>query len=133
MGVEYAVNNHPFQHNLLINNNLKIQEPPKKAIEKVIVVAKVVFSILLSLVLFAINPAIFFVSFVIGVAFNKAIQEAVDKIKVFILNYKFPFAVGCVLSGIIVLPVFIATGSVVWAAYMGSYLSTRAQKANQKN
>lgn len=133
MGIELAANGQLIHYNVLVNNNLNVERPVNPRLEKVKLVVKVIFSVLLSLAFFSINPAMFFVSFVIGVAFNKAVQEAVEKIKMFVLNYKFAVAIGCVAMGVIVLPVFIAAVSVVWSAYVGSYLSARAQQAQQQN
>jgi hypothetical protein len=117
-----------YDNSSIVLTNNKLGSGTSDKCEKVKKVAKVVFSILLSLVFLCINPAIFFISFVIGLAFSKSIQKAVDKIKLFMSEYKWQTAVGCVLASILLLPVAIATGSVIWSAYMGSHLSQRAQR-----
>lgn len=104
----------------------------KPVIQKVKEIAKIGFGILLSMGLFAINPGISFVSFVIGVAFSKAIDKAVHRIKTFMIKYKWPVIAGSVLMAGLVLPVFIATGTVIWNLYTGSYLSLKAQDKLKK-
>lgn len=106
---------------------------PNPKMEKAKLIAKIAFSILVSLVLFWMNPTIFFISFVVGVAFSKAIQKAVDKITTFIKQYKWPTLAGCIIMATLVWPVFIASGVVIWSAYMGSYLSQCAQKEKLRN
>ena len=123
MKILHAINDRQIKYNLFANNKLRVNEPKKTTLEKVKLAVKVVFAILLSLVLLWVNPGIFFISFVIGVAFSKTIQKAIEKIKMFILNYKLPVAVGMGILAVLVLPVFIATGSAIWSAYVGSYLS----------
>ncbi len=121
-----------IQQNAFDIKRLKRLASDKTALEKVKYIAKIAFSILLSLVLFWVNPAIFFVSFVIGVAFNKVMQKAVDKIKTFVLHHKLITTVGCVLLGVLVMPVFVAAGSVIWSLHIGSQLSQHAQDALKK-
>ncbi|MBN9377841.1 MAG: hypothetical protein BGO14_04105 [Chlamydiales bacterium 38-26] len=104
----------------------------KPVVQKVKEIAKIGFGILLSVGLFAINPGISFVSFVIGIAFSKAIEKAVLRIQAFMIKYKWPVIVGSVLMAGLVLPVFIATGTVIWNLYTGSYLSLKAQDQLKK-
>ena len=127
MKINAGVRNQQINHNLFNINNIRARVD-KPWVEKIKTVAKVVFSILLSLVLFSVNPGIFFISFVAGVAFSKTVQQAVDKISIFMKHYKKSAVAGVVLSALLVLPFFIATGSAVWAAHMGSVLSQRAQR-----
>lgn len=104
----------------------------KPVVQKIKEIAKIGFGILLSIGLFAINPGISFVSFVIGIAFSKAIEKAVLRIQAFMIKYKWPVIVGSVLMAGLVLPVFIATGTVIWNLYTGSYLSLKAQDQLKK-
>lgn len=120
------------QQNVPVENRGVGNQKCKRVLEKIKLVAKIAFSILLSLALFWANPAIFFISFVIGVAFSKAIQKAVDKIKTFVLQHKWPVLVGCAVMAVLVLPVFVATGSVIWSAHVGSYLSQKAQQSREQ-
>lgn len=113
-------------------NKLRDEMNSKPVMEKVKIVVKVVFSILLSLALLCINPAIFFVSFVIGVAFSNAIQKAIDKIKIFVMNYKLPVIAASIVGGVFLLPIVLATGTVIWSAFVGSYLSKKAQESFEK-
>lgn len=111
------------------NSKAVIQKP---VVQKIKEIAKIGFGILLSIGLFAINPGISFVSFVIGIAFSKAIEKAVLRIQAFMIKYKWPVIVGSVLMAGLVLPVFIATGTVIWNLYTGSYLSIKAQDQLKK-
>jgi hypothetical protein len=120
------VRNHQIVQKILAANQSYKKTSKKPVLEKVKLVVKVIFSTLLSIVLFWINPATFFISFVVGVAFNQ-----VDKIKTFMLHYKWVMVAGCAIMAVLALPVFIATSSVIWSAYMGSYLMQKAQKNQQ--
>lgn len=133
-----AIENNPrnpkqINQNVLDSSKLDKKTAEKKTTtcDKIKFVAKIAFSILLSLTLFWINPALFFVSFVVGVAFSKTVQKAVDKIKIFMEHYRWPAVGASALLAAMVFPVFLATGSVIWSAYMGSYLSQRAQGLNK--
>lgn len=101
----------------------------KSTFDKVKQVAVVAFSVLLSFFLFWVNPATFFISFVVGVAFSHVVQKAIDKITTFMVQYKWPVIAGCGVMAILVLPVFVAMASCTWSAYVGCYLSKRAQDA----
>lgn len=96
--------------------------------EKAKRIIKIALTALLSITLAWINPATFLISFIVGVAFSKSVQKAVDRIKGFISHYKWPVMAGCAIMAFFTLPVFIATASAAWSAYLGSYLS----KGNQK-
>lgn len=108
-----------------------IEDPlavPKKSVaQKIKHVAKIIFSLLLTALSFFINPIISFISFVVGVAFSKVVEKAVEKIQNFVKRYKWPVLVGCAILTGLALPIVLATGSVMWNAYIGSYLSNKAQ------
>lgn len=126
MKVEPTQQNDPYYQAAL---NPAKKKPNKLSVsEKIKTVAKIIFSVLLSLVLICINPAIFFISFLIGVAFNQTVQKAVEAIRAFISKYKWPVVAGSILATVFLLPVVLAAGSVIWSSYIGSYLSTKVQK-----
>lgn len=116
-------------HKVLFGNHLYRKKTDQSIIEKIKSAAKIVFSILLSLALFWVNPAIFFISFVVGVAFSKKIAAAVKRIQVFVQQHRWPVLGACSVMAALVLPVFIATGSAIWSAHVGSWLSQKAQEA----
>ncbi|KIC73202.1 hypothetical protein DB42_CE00070 [Neochlamydia sp. EPS4] len=105
------------------------REKASQTFSKVKEVANVVFISLLTIALFATNPGMCFISLVIGIAFSKSIDKAVNRIKVFLSAYSVPVIIGCWGIGMLVLPVFLATAAVIWQASLGSYLS---KKANEK-
>jgi hypothetical protein len=121
---------------------VKVEEPkvlenkqlPKKfceltCCEKIKKIALVTFSVLLCAALYWVNPATFFVSFVVGIAFSKVMSKAVDKIKTFISQHKWPAIVGFGVVCFFSLPVFFAVGTAAWGLFCGSYLSNRAQES----
>lgn len=97
--------------------------------EKIKKIALVTFSVLLCAALYWVNPATFFVSFVVGIAFSKVMAKAVDKIKTFISQHKWPAIVGFGVVCFFSLPVFFAVGTAAWGLFCGSYLSNRAQES----
>lgn len=131
MIIKNGSGNPKIEYNIPIVNRLGRKNKSYPMFEKIKTVAKVVFAILLSLVLFWINPSIFFISFVVGIAFSQVLKKAIDKINVFMKHYKWPVLGGCAVLAALALPASIAVSSAVWAAHVGSFLSIKAQEAYQ--
>lgn len=103
-------------------------EPKMTKCERLKRITKIALAILVTLAVFWINPATFLISFVIGVAFSKQIQKAIDRIKTFVSHYRWSVTAGTAVFALLTLPIFIATASATWSCYFGSYVSQRAQE-----
>lgn len=100
-----------------------------KILAKVVFITKLALSILLTVALVWANPGISFISFMVGIAFSNKIKKSIDRIEIFIIHYKWVAVPGICLLGVFMWPILIGTGSSIWSAHVGSFLSRRAQEA----
>lgn len=106
------------------------QQPPQRIsavydninhlVEKVKYVARFILKASLSAFLYWINPSLFAMGFVAGVAFDENIQQVNRKIQEIWNHLSYPEAVvGCFFAGLS-LPVTLATTTILWSAYLGA-------------
>jgi hypothetical protein len=116
---------------LQANELSKISKKQPTLLEKICKVAQIVFSGLLSIFLYWVNPSLFAIGFVTGILFDDKITETMKKICA-IWNAQ-PWSI-CVLLGgaaLLSLPVTLATCTSLWGSYLGSTLSQESQKELQ--
>lgn len=103
------------------------QSKLKKLAMKVLNVIKIIFAVALTVFFFWTNPSIFAVCFLVGISFSKRVQKTINKIRFVVSKQVWPFLILGGAASVLSLPVFFATSSCLWAAYLGSQLYLQAK------
>ena len=104
------------------------QEKSRSLLEKIWSVVKTIFKGIAAAALFVVTPALFAVGFIIGLVWDKKVQETVDKI---ILVWKKQTWLAIVIAGaaaFLALPITLSAASFLAGAKLGSHISLSAQE-----
>lgn len=104
------------------------QEKPKSLLQKIWNVVKIILKAIAATALFIVTPAVFAIGFIIGLVWDKKVQETVDKI---ILVWKKQTWIASIIVGaaaFLALPITLAAASFLAGAKLASQMSLSAQE-----
>ena len=126
-----TISPHHTDASSLLDGAVKSQQksPSKwrKAISKIWNVVKKILTGLLGAALFITNPTLFSIGFMVGVIWDKEVQEVIDKIALVWKKQTLSMVILTGIASFLALQVTWATTSVLFAANLGSKISRKAQ------
>ncbi len=118
----------PVDHEVMQNPTFK--EKFKAAWPRIQEIATEIFKLMVGVVLFVMNPAIFATGLIIGVVWDKQSDETIDKIVNIVKKQPIPVLLALGVASVLCLQVTSGASSLLYGAYMGSRLVKTSKEEN---